>query len=253
MGPLRALVAPGAARQAGDPPRATTPPWPGSSRPASGRAIRAPGEPGASAVEGTADSTKVRVTNTSPTAWAAGALNLTLSTVKWAPWYDGSDSAGTRLATIPLPALASSRNPRTSMSRSPCRAMHRSRGPPTRRCSGGPARGHPAAGTGRRSATPAVPDDNLRRADAATDPVATPSATPTATPTQRRPQRPRRYPARSVQGQARTDDPDADDDPDANGHAHRGSGHSGSDPGAVRLAGAEPGPDSRRTASPAPT
>lgn len=64
--------------------------------------------PGASAVEGTTKSTKVRVTNTSPHAWAAGAVNLTLSAVKWVPWYDGSDSAGTRLATIPLPALASS-------------------------------------------------------------------------------------------------------------------------------------------------
>jgi hypothetical protein len=64
--------------------------------------------PGASAVEGTASATKVRVTNTSPHAWAAGAVNLTLSAVKWVPWYDGTDSAGTRLATIPLPALGPS-------------------------------------------------------------------------------------------------------------------------------------------------
>ncbi|MFI5226024.1 MAG: N-acetylmuramoyl-L-alanine amidase [Candidatus Limnocylindrales bacterium] len=62
--------------------------------------------PGASAVEGTAGSTTVRVTNTSPTPWLAGSVSLTLSAVTWVPWYDGSNAPGTRLATVPLPDLA---------------------------------------------------------------------------------------------------------------------------------------------------
>jgi N-acetylmuramoyl-L-alanine amidase len=62
--------------------------------------------PGAVAVEGTAKSTRIRVTNTSPQAWADGAVSLTLSAVKAVPWYDGSDAVGTRLATVALPALA---------------------------------------------------------------------------------------------------------------------------------------------------
>jgi N-acetylmuramoyl-L-alanine amidase len=63
--------------------------------------------PGASAVEGSPKVTKIRVTNTSPQAWAAGAVSLTLSAVLARPWYDGTDAPGTRLATITLPALAS--------------------------------------------------------------------------------------------------------------------------------------------------
>ena len=58
------------------------------------------------AVEGTAKSTRIRVTNTSPQAWADGAVSLTLSAVKAVSWYDGSDAVGTRLATVALPALA---------------------------------------------------------------------------------------------------------------------------------------------------
>jgi N-acetylmuramoyl-L-alanine amidase len=61
--------------------------------------------PGA-ADEGSAQSARVRITNTSPRAWAAGAVSLTLSSVPAVPWYDGSNAPGTRLATIPLPALA---------------------------------------------------------------------------------------------------------------------------------------------------
>jgi len=63
--------------------------------------------PGTSLPGATAASTTIRVTNTSPRAWAAGALNLTLSAVRAVPWYDGTAAAGTRLATVPLPALAS--------------------------------------------------------------------------------------------------------------------------------------------------
>lgn len=63
--------------------------------------------PGSSAPGGSAATTRIRVTNTSPRPWAAGAVNLTLSAVKAVPWYDGSAAAGTRLATVPLPALAS--------------------------------------------------------------------------------------------------------------------------------------------------
>lgn len=62
--------------------------------------------PGASAPGGSAASTRIRVTNTSPRPWAAGVVALTLSAVKAASWYDGSAAAGTRLATVPLPALA---------------------------------------------------------------------------------------------------------------------------------------------------
>jgi N-acetylmuramoyl-L-alanine amidase len=63
--------------------------------------------PGSSAVEGSTKVSQIRVTNTSPIAWPAGAVDLTLSAVKAVPWYDGTDAAGTRLATVPLPALAS--------------------------------------------------------------------------------------------------------------------------------------------------
>ncbi len=62
--------------------------------------------PGASAVQGATGSTAVRVTNTSPLPWVAGSVSMTLSAVTWVPWYDGSNATGTRLATIPLPALA---------------------------------------------------------------------------------------------------------------------------------------------------
>ena len=58
------------------------------------------------AVEGSALSTAVRVTNTSPHAWAAGDVSLTLSAVPAVPWYDGTNAAGVLLATIALPALA---------------------------------------------------------------------------------------------------------------------------------------------------
>jgi N-acetylmuramoyl-L-alanine amidase len=62
--------------------------------------------PGASAREGTSAHTRIRVTNDSPQPWAAGAVALTLSAVRSVPWYDGTDAAGVRLATMPLPALA---------------------------------------------------------------------------------------------------------------------------------------------------
>ena len=62
--------------------------------------------PPASTAEGSAASATVRVTNTSPTGWAAGAVSLTLSAVTAVPWYDGTNAPGARLATIPLPALA---------------------------------------------------------------------------------------------------------------------------------------------------
>jgi N-acetylmuramoyl-L-alanine amidase len=62
--------------------------------------------PPASAAEGSNQSARVRVTNTSPRAWPDGSMSLTLSAVPAVPWYDGSNAAGTRLATIPLPALA---------------------------------------------------------------------------------------------------------------------------------------------------
>jgi N-acetylmuramoyl-L-alanine amidase/outer membrane biosynthesis protein TonB len=62
--------------------------------------------PPASANEGSAQSTRLRVTNTSPRAWADGAVSLTLSSVAAVPWYDGSNAPGTRLATVVLPALA---------------------------------------------------------------------------------------------------------------------------------------------------
>jgi N-acetylmuramoyl-L-alanine amidase len=62
--------------------------------------------PPASADEGSNQSARVRVTNTSPRAWPDGAMSLTLSAVPAVPWYDGSNAPGTRLATIPLPVLA---------------------------------------------------------------------------------------------------------------------------------------------------
>jgi N-acetylmuramoyl-L-alanine amidase/outer membrane biosynthesis protein TonB len=62
--------------------------------------------PPSKADEGSSQSARVRVTNTSPRAWAAGAVDLTLSSVPAVPWYDGSNAPGTRLATVPLPALA---------------------------------------------------------------------------------------------------------------------------------------------------
>jgi N-acetylmuramoyl-L-alanine amidase len=62
--------------------------------------------PPATALEGSVQSARVRVTNTSPGAWSAGTVSLTLSSVPAVPWYDGSNASGTRLATIPLPALA---------------------------------------------------------------------------------------------------------------------------------------------------
>jgi N-acetylmuramoyl-L-alanine amidase len=61
--------------------------------------------PPATADEGSAQSARIRVTNTSPQDWAAGAVSLTLSFVPGVPWYDGSNAAGARLATIPMPAL----------------------------------------------------------------------------------------------------------------------------------------------------
>jgi len=61
--------------------------------------------PPARADEGSAQSARIRVTNTSPFDWAAGAVSLTLSSVPGVPWYDGANAAGTRLATIPMPAL----------------------------------------------------------------------------------------------------------------------------------------------------
>ncbi|HYC06939.1 MAG TPA: N-acetylmuramoyl-L-alanine amidase [Candidatus Binatia bacterium] len=62
--------------------------------------------PGSSAPEGSPASTTVRVTNTSPATWAAGSVSMTLSAVRYVPWYDGTNSAGTRLATVDLPELA---------------------------------------------------------------------------------------------------------------------------------------------------
>src|SRR6266545_4284067 len=62
--------------------------------------------PPATADEASTQSARVRVTNSSPRAWVAGAVSLTLSSVPAVPWYDGSNASGTRLATIPLPALA---------------------------------------------------------------------------------------------------------------------------------------------------
>ncbi len=61
--------------------------------------------PGASALEGSTQTTRIRVTNTSPRAWPADSMNLTLSAVTAVPWYDGSDAVGARLATVALPAL----------------------------------------------------------------------------------------------------------------------------------------------------
>jgi N-acetylmuramoyl-L-alanine amidase len=61
--------------------------------------------PSASAKEGTDESAKIKVTNRSPNAWADGAVKLTLSSVTARSWYDGTNSAGKRLATIALPAL----------------------------------------------------------------------------------------------------------------------------------------------------
>ena len=56
--------------------------------------------------EGSAQTARVRVTNTSPRAWADGSVSATLSAVPAVPWYDGTNNPGTRLATVPLPALA---------------------------------------------------------------------------------------------------------------------------------------------------
>jgi N-acetylmuramoyl-L-alanine amidase len=62
--------------------------------------------PPATAQEGSAQTARVRVTNTSPRAWAEGTMSLSLSSVPAVPWYDGSNAAGTRLATLLMPALA---------------------------------------------------------------------------------------------------------------------------------------------------
>ncbi|TMG23723.1 MAG: hypothetical protein E6H96_09245 [Chloroflexi bacterium] len=58
--------------------------------------------PPATLKEGTTSSALVRVTNRSPRTWAAGSMALTVGAVGAARFYDGSNSPGIQLASIPI-------------------------------------------------------------------------------------------------------------------------------------------------------
>ena len=71
-----------------------------------GAAYRLDAAPSDTLAEGTAASISVTLTNTSARAWTAGSVGLTLSALARIDDYDGSNTAGTLLATTSLPALA---------------------------------------------------------------------------------------------------------------------------------------------------
>ena len=62
--------------------------------------------PPATLTEGQPSSVRIRVTNTSPTGWPAGNARLSLSTLGWVPYYNGTGATGSEIASVALPALA---------------------------------------------------------------------------------------------------------------------------------------------------
>jgi N-acetylmuramoyl-L-alanine amidase len=75
-----------------------------------GAAYRLDTAPSDTLAEGAAGSLSVTVTNTSARSWTAGSVALTLSVLPRVDDYDGTNAAGSRLAMIDLPALASGRS-----------------------------------------------------------------------------------------------------------------------------------------------